>query len=441
MSELWGLLAALVLLALNGFFVAAEFALLASRSSRLENLAVEGSRRAKVALAGKRELSLMLAGAQLGITICSLLLGAVAEPALAHLLESGISRFVDIPEAVLQGIGFAIALSIVVLLHMVIGEMAPKSWAIAKPEKSVLLLAVPFRGFALVVRPVIVMLNVLANGLVRLFGVAPQDELAMAHSPADLMLLLDESADQGSIDADEHQLFSRSLTLSGRDAEDAMVPRRKVVAVPAEAGAQEMAAAARTSGRSRIVVYEGDLDHVVGIFHIKDLLTIPPSQRAELTARDIARPAQAVHESRSLEDVLVDMRSSRQHLFMVVDEHGIVSGVIALEDVIEELIGDFEDESDRQNRSCRRLPDGSWSLSGDLRPDELEEYVDISLPEGDWETLAGFVIDTLQRLPEVGDQVVRPNFTMEVMELDGYAVAQIRLVAHPSADTDDDGHD
>jgi CBS domain containing-hemolysin-like protein len=394
-------------------------------------MAAEGSRRARSALAGKRELSLMLAGAQLGITICSLLLGAVAEPALAHLLESGISRFVELPETVLRGIGFAVALSVVVLLHMVVGEMAPKSWAIAKPERSVLLLAVPFRGFAVVVRPIIVMLNMMANGLVRLFGVTPQDELAMAHSAADLMLLLDESADQGSIDAEEHQLFSKSLTLSGRDAEDAMVPRRKIVAVPAEASADEMAISARTSGRSRIVVYEGDLDHIVGIFHIKDLLTIPPSQRVELTAKDLARPAKAVHESRSLEDVLVDMRSSRQHLFIVVDEHGIVSGVIALEDVIEELIGDFEDESDRQNRSCRRLPDGSWSLSGDLRPDELEEYVDISLPEGEWETLAGYVIDTLQRLPEVGDRVERPNFTMEVTELDGYAVAQIRLIAHP----------
>ena len=438
MSSVSGIIWAVVLLLLNGFFVAAEFALLASRQSRLEAMAADGSKRAQVALDGKREISLMLAGAQLGITICSLLLGAVAEPGIAHLIEAGIERFVHIPEAALTSIGFAIALSIVVLLHMVVGEMAPKSWAISEPERSAMLLAIPFRGFALVFRPIIVLLNMMANGVVRLFGIQPQDNLAMAHSPSDLLLLLNEAADQGAIDPDDHQLFARSLGLSGRDAEDAMVPRRKVVAVSADADAAEMAAVARTSGRSRIVVYAEDLDHVVGIVHIKDLLTISPAERTGLTAADLARPAHAVHESRSLEDVLVDMRATRNHLFIVVDEHGIVSGVIALEDVIEELIGDFEDESDRLNRSCRRLPDGSWSISGDLRPDELEEFVDVSLPEGEWETVAGFLIDRLERIPAVGDVFEHRLFTMEATELDGYAVARVRLTVRPLVDSDED---
>ena len=197
MSSVSGIIWAVVLLLLNGFFVAAEFALLASRQSRLEAMAADGSKRAQVALDGKREISLMLAGAQLGITICSLLLGAVAEPGIAHLIETGIERFVHIPEAALTSIGFAIALSIVVLLHMVVGEMAPKSWAISEPERSAMLLAIPFRGFALVFRPIIVLLNMMANGVVRLFGIQPQDNLAMAHSPSDLLLLLNESADQG----------------------------------------------------------------------------------------------------------------------------------------------------------------------------------------------------------------------------------------------------
>lgn len=347
MSTPVALVATVALLAANGFFVAAEFALLAARRSRIEQLAAEGDRRAHHALAGIRELSLMLAGAQLGITMCSLLLGAVAEPAIADLIEGAVSGVIELPEGVLHAIGFGIALSLVVFLHMVVGEMAPKSWAISHPESSALALARPFRAFALVFRPVIRLLNFTANGVVRLVGVEPQNEVAMAHAPADLLLLLEESAGHGAIAADEHRLLTRTIELSGLDARAAMTPRRDIVAVDTAEPATAVADVVRSSGRSRIVVHEDALDHIVGSIHAKDVLLLDPPERATTTARDLARPVPITHEGHLLEDLLVEMRTSRQHLTVVVDEHDVVTGVVTLEDVLEKLIGDFEDETDR----------------------------------------------------------------------------------------------
>jgi CBS domain containing-hemolysin-like protein len=422
------LVVGILLLAGNGFFVAAEFALLAARRSRVEQLAAAGDRRAGHALAGIRELSLMLAGAQLGITICSLLLGAVAEPAIARLVEDALDGVVDLPAGVLHTISFAVALSLVVFLHMVVGEMAPKSWAISHPESSALALAGPFRAFALVFRPVIRLLNVIANAVIRLAGVQPQDELAMAHSPADLLLLLEESAGHGAIGPDEHRLLTRSLELSGLDAAAAMTPRRDVVAVAATQPATEIATIAHASGRSRILVHEGDLDRVVGVVHARDVLLLDPADRRTTTAGDLARPVPVTHEDHLLEDLLVEMRTGRQHLAVVADEHGIVSGIVTLEDVLEELIGEFEDETDRRWRRCRALADGSYLLAGSLRPDELTERTGVTLPEGEWDTLAGFMISRLDRIPAVGDSVRLPGVTLNVTATQGYAVTEIRMV-------------
>jgi CBS domain containing-hemolysin-like protein len=423
------LAAAVVLLAGNGFFVAAEFALLAARRSRVEQLAGEGDGRARHALAGIRELSLMLAGAQLGITICSLLLGAVAEPAIAHVIEDALGGVVDLPAGVLHAISFGIALSLVVFLHMVVGEMAPKSWAISHPESSALALARPFRAFTLLFRPVIRLLNLAANGVIRLVGVQPQDELAMAHAPADLLLLLEEAAGHGAIAPDEHRLLTRSLELSGLDAEAAMTPRRDVVAVDAAQPATEIGAVARSTGRSRIIVHEGDLDRVVGVVHVKDVLLLDPADRATTTARDLARPVPATHEDHLLEDLLVEMRTSRQHLAVVADEHGTVSGIVTLEDVLEELVGELEDETDERRGRIRADGEGAYLLAGSLRPDELEQRTGVSLPEGDWDTMAGLMIAELDRIPTVGESLQLDEVTLTVTATEGYAITEIRMVS------------
>jgi CBS domain containing-hemolysin-like protein len=366
----------------------------------------------------------MLAGAQLGITMASLGLGAVAEPAVASLLE-GLLEALDLPSGARHGIAFALALAIVVFLHMVVGEMAPKSWAISHPEASALALARPFRAFALVLRPFIRLLNTLANGVVRLCGVEPQDELALAHSPADLLLLLNESVGQGTLDSDQHDLLARSLELSGLDALSAMTPRREIVSVHAGAGVDEVERVASESGRSRILVHEGDLDHVPGVVHVKDLLLLDGEARATTTARSLLRPVLVTHESHALEDLLLDMREQRLHLAVVIDELGTVAGLVTMEDVLEELIGDFEDESDRTTRRLRRLPGGAWAAAGTLRPDELAERAGVVLPEGTWDTVAGWIIATLDRIPSVGDVAEVDGATVEVTAMDGFGIEEV----------------
>ncbi|RLE25180.1 MAG: cobalt transporter, partial [Actinobacteria bacterium] len=415
------------LLALNGFFVASEFALLASRRSRLEQFEAEGDKRAAPALAGIRELTLMLAGAQLGITMCSLGLGAIAEPAVAGIIEGVLGEAFSLSETASHIIGFTIGLSIVVFLHMVVGEMAPKSWAISHPEKSALRLARPFRMFVRVFRPVIWFLNWIANGVVRLAGVEPADERAMAHTPTELLLLLEESVGQGQIEAKEHELLTRSLELSGLTAEDAMTVRRDIVAVSADATASEVAAEAHRTGRTRVVVHEGDLDHVRGFIHAKDVLRLENGDWETTFAGDFARPIMVTPEHHGLEDLLLEMRTQRHHIALVVDEHGTVVGVVTLEDLLEELIGDFDDESDRRLGACQPLPDGSYRVKGTLRPEQFEEFLGIALPDGDWQTVAGYVIDVLDEIPGVGDRIETAIGEFQVLAMDGYAIDVLRV--------------
>ncbi|HUH08135.1 MAG TPA: hemolysin family protein [Egibacteraceae bacterium] len=417
---------ALALLAANALFVAAEFALLAARRSKIEQLAAEGDRRAAHALAGLRELSLMLAAAQLGITMASLGLGIVAEPAVASGLEILLEN-VAIPSGVRHGIAFTVALSIVVFLHMVVGEMAPKSWAISHPERSALMLARPFRAFALVFRPFIRLLNAMANGVVRTLGVEPQDELAMTHSPGDLLLLLEESAREGQLGAEERRLLSRAIDLAALDAEAAMIPRRDMVVVSADLGVDGLEQVASRTGRSRIPVHDGDLDRIRGVLHVKDLLRLEPQERERATAGSLARPALITPESRGIEDLMVDMRQQRQHIAIVVDEYGSVSGLVALEDLLEELLGEFEDESDRGSGRIRRAADGALLIPGATRPDQLREEIGVELPEGEWETVAGLVIAQLGRLPELGDETAVEGLRLRVTRLDGHRITEVAV--------------
>lgn len=420
---------ALALLALNAFFVASEFALVAARRARIAQLAAEGNRSARFALASIEELSLTLAGAQLGITMTSLGLGAVAEPAVHHSLELAFEPL-HLPEGVSYAVTLALALGFVSFLHMVLGEMAPKSLAISGPERLSLLIAAPFRLFVSVFRPALRLLNASGNGVVRLVGVTPQDEVAITHSPSELAMLLEESAEHGTLESADQTLLTRAIEMSGLDAEQVMVHRSAIVAVPSVADLDAIEEVARESGRSRLPVYDGDLDQVVGVLHVKDLLRVSDDDPTTLTAADLARPALITPESRPIEDVMVDMRAQRQHIAVVVDEYGSLAGLVALEDLLEELIGEFEDESDRRSWQVRHRPDGSVLLPGSLRPDELPDAVGLSLPDGDWETLAGYVLAELGRVPDVGNEIEVDGQRLIVDRMDGNRIAELRL--HPA---------
>lgn len=421
-------LVSVVLLLLNGAFVVGEFAVTVARRTRLEQMASDGSAMARQALAAKREQNLMLAGTQLGVTICSLVLGAVAEPTLAHLIESGITQvWSSAPEALIHTIGFIVALSCVVFVHLVVGEMAPRSWAMTNPERSLTMIAPALRAFVFVFRPVIALLNWGAIGIAKMFSTKVDSAAATAHTLTDFKYMVGRSQEAADLDPEQRRLFRKSLELSGLDAADAMVPRRLVVAVAESASLDELARTAITTGRSRVVVYADDLDHVVGVAHIKGVLRRSPSEREGLTARDLARSALSVPEGTALEDVLWKMQEDHSHLAIVVDEHGVVGGIVTLEDVIEELIGDFFDETDRNQSSIHRTPDGAWVVSGDVRPDEIEARIELALPDGDWETVAGFVIAKLGEVPAAGESVDYHGYRFTVTALDGYAITRIRI--------------
>lgn len=327
-----------LLLAVNAFFVAAEFALLAARRSRIDQLAAEGDRRAGRASRALRRLSVMLAGAQLGITIASLGLGAVAEPAVAALLED-VFHWAGVPDRLLHPVAFVVALSIVVLLHMVVGEMAPKSVAITHPERSALRLIGPFGLFVTVFGPLIRLLNTLANGVVRLCGVQPQDERALAHSPAELQLLLRESVREGTLAPGEVALFTRALHLSGLDARSAMTPGTEVVAVAADAPVPVVEERLRASGRKRLLVHGAAANDLVGVVHARDVLALDDGRRNVATAGSLARPVLVTDEQRALEDLLLDMRNEHRRFAAVVATDGSLTGIVTMGDVLEALVG------------------------------------------------------------------------------------------------------
>jgi CBS domain containing-hemolysin-like protein len=432
MSTPAALLLAVVLLALNGFFVAAEFALLASRRSRIEQLAASGNKAARSALAGIRELSLMLAGAQLGITMCSLGLGIIAEPALAGLLESAMGG-IAIPSGVRHAIAFTIALSIVVFLHMVVGEMAPKSWAIAHPEDSALLLARPFRAFARLFRPAILALNAIANGLVRAVGVEPQEELAMVHSPADLALLVHESTAPGLLAEDEQQLLTRTLGLRQIEARQAMTPRRDIVSVDATAGCATIERTARETGRSRLLVADSDGEYV-GAVHVKDTLVLDEPAWSKATAMELCRSVLEVVPGRDVRSVMDELRTSGRHAALVIDEYGSAVGMLTLEDVLEELIGEFADESDAEVVWSGDHRSGATRIPGSWRIDEAADRVGFSLPDGDYQTVAGFVVHELGRIPVVGDAVVHDGTVLRVLAMDGARITEL-VIDRPPPDS------
>lgn len=421
MSTGAALLVTVVLLALNAGFVAAEFALLTSRRHRLEQLVADGRRGATAALAGVRELSLMLAAAQLGITMASLGLGIIGEPAIAYAIDPFLQR-VGLPEDLSHVVAFLVALSIVVFLHMVIGEMMPKSYALTHPESTALALAPGFRLYARVFRPVLRLMNALANGLVRLCGVTPIEELTVAHTPSDLALIVEESADQGTLDEQEGELLGRALSLRGLDARAVMVPRSVVVAVPVTAGAPEVERVSRESGRSRLPVVGDDLDDVRGVVHVKDVLLLEPGERASATAGSLARPAVFASETEGADALLVRMRRGGDHLALVVDEHGGIAGLVSFEDLVEELIGDFEDETD----VAVQIGTGG-GVDASLRLDEVLRVTGLRLTAQHADTLAGWVLEHLHRLAVPGDRVRAQGVVATVVGVDGARIASVEL--------------
>ncbi len=421
---IWAIVIAVGLLIANGFFVGAEFALTAARRTAIEEAAKRGGARATAALKSIRELSVMLAGAQLGITMASLGLGYVAEPAVARLIESGLHGL-HLPPGVLHSMSFAIALTIVVFLHMVVGEMAPKNIVIAQPEKSALQLAIPFRLYANLFRPAIVGLNRIANVGCRLLGIEPQDEVLTAHTSQEIGRMIEESAREGKLDRVEHELLSGAIGFGERDAADAMISRTSIVAAPVTATPAEIERLVLETGHSRIPVFGQSVDHVLGYVHAKDLLRVSPAERERPLSRRLIRPMLVVPESRKLQSLLFDMKRERRHFALVVDEHGGTAGIVTFENVVEEVVGELQDEYDLEESDIEDLGDGRFVLPGRLRVDEVADHLGLELPEGDYETVAGFLMDRLGRIPRRRDVVEYADWRMKVRSMHRRRVVEV----------------
>ncbi len=424
-----GLLLGVLLVMLNGFFVAAEFALVKVRPTQIEPHVKAGDRRAKVASHMIRHLDAYLSSTQLGITLASLALGWIGEPAFAWILDPVLERIFPGNEAATHSVSITIAFLTISVLHIVIGELAPKSFAIRKPEATSLWIAIPLFGFYWITYPAIWVLNHAANAILRLIGIQPLSGHELGHSEEELRLLLASRASE--ISGHKRELLDNIFELSHRTARQIMLPRADVVYLSTERSFDENLAIAKESGHTRFPLCEGDLDTVVGLVHIKDIFrskTLPES------LGEVQRPIAVVPETLPLDRLLRRMRAERLHLAAVLDEYGGVSGIVSLENVIEEIVGEIQDEFDRERPELIPLGDAAYEVVGSMLVADLEDELDLELSDRDEDTIGGVVLSEIGRRPRVGDKVALGTVTLEVTEVQGSRVRTLKATVASAAE-------
>ena len=406
MTEWLLLVAAFALMLACGVFVAAEFSFVTVDRATIDRDAASGDRSAQGTLAALRTLSTQLSGAQLGITITNLAIGFLAEPALGTLLRGPLG-VAGLEGGALRGVSYAIAIGISTVVTMLVGELIPKNFARAQPQRTAALTQLPQRAFTRAMAYPIRALNGVANYVLRLLGVEPTEELRSARSPVELRSLVLRSAQQGAIDDETADLVARSIAFGERTAADVRTPRVRVHFLEARDTAADVIDAARETGHSRFPVTGRSPDDVVGIVHVKQAVGIERDRRRSVRVADIADPAATVPDSIELDPLLSLLREQGMQMAVVVDEYGGTDGVVTLEDLVEEIVGDIADEHDRLSERSRHRRDGTWSLSGLLRPDEVLEQTGVALPEDDdYETIGGLIHVLLGRIAERGDVAV-----------------------------------
>ena len=416
----------LLLVALNAFFVAAEFALVAVRRSRIDALAEEGDAKAVTVQHALNHLDRYISGTQLGITLASLALGWVGEPALSVMVDRLLGFFGVHASAGQAHLSASIvtAFLIITFLHIVLGELAPKSVALVKPEAVSRWLARPLILFSRVMSPFIGFLNGAAGGLLRLFGVQAASESNHVHSPEELRLLVMQARAHGTLDESDSAMLAGVFDFHEKKARDVMRPRTEVAALDIEAEPTEVWEVLRSERYSRYPVYRDSLDDIVGVFLAKDLWLHDGSEPFAL--KGFVREALFVPDSRPAELVLDDLRKTRAHMAVVLDEYGGTAGIVTMEDLVEEVVGDIADEYDLASRLAMET-DGVLELAGSLSLVDVRSDYQLRVPEGDWSTLGGFVFSALGRLPRVGDRVSFPSGELEVVAMEGRRVAAVRV--------------
>lgn len=445
----WLLLAlALFLIAACGVFVAAEFAFVTVDRSKVDQAAAAGDTGAAGVQSALRSLSTQLSGAQVGITVTNLAIGYLSEPAIAELIDGPLAA-VGTPDGLVRPIAIGVALVLSTTLTMLFGELVPKNLAIAKPMETARATQLFQRGFTAAMRYPIRVLNGSANALVRRLGIEPQEELRSARSSTELASLIQRSADQGTLDVETAELMERSVEFGTRTAGEIMTPRVRTTTVEDGDRASSVIELARQTGHSRFPVLDSD-DTVVGTVHVKHAVALPVHERATTRIRHIMAKPIVVPDSLRLDPLMQILREDGFQMAIVLDEYGGQAGIVTLEDVIEEIVGDIADEHDRLGARARQRRDGSWSLSGLLRPDEVEDLTGIELPDHeDYDTIAGLVLRVLGRVPEAGDvaEVPVPDRSdpeesreqlavLQVIHMDGLRIDRVglRLLDGPPSD-------
>ena len=416
----------------HGFFVAVEFAFTASRRPVLEERETSGSRLARWALASMNELPVTFAGAQLGIAGASLALGFVIENSL-EVAFHGLYDALGLPDGVVTTVSLVTALLIVAFVHNVLGEMAPKNATIAAPERIALIVSAPFRGYVTILRPIIFALSWTAGGVLRIFGVQTRHAVEIALSAEDIATLIKTIGAGGVIDPGSSRLLTSALQFQDTVVSEVMVPRPDLIAVSIRESAAAVERTVVETGHSRIPVYGDDLDDIRGFVHAKDLLTVGADRYHQPIEGRLIRTVPVVPETMPVSPLLETMRSEGVHIAVAIDEHGSVAGLVTLEDIVEELVGDIRDEHDiREVMEIRPAGRDRFLVAGQTRLDRLAD-VGAVLEEGDYETVGGYLMAELGRVPRRGDSITAETFEIRVRRMDGRRVREVELTVKPPA--------
>ena len=424
------LLAVVLLVALNGFFVAAEFALVRSRRSKLEQMEEEGDRKATRVLAQMDDMNAYLAACQLGITLASIAIGFLGEPAIAQLLESAFGD--SIPHAVSLAISIALAYLITTAAHITVGEQVPKIFAIVRPEGVARRSARPLHFFYVVFRPGVSLLNSVSNGILRAIGIDPKAELEEASSAEDLKMLIAQSATGGVLDPGEAGMLSGVFHLHEQEARQVMTPIPAVVTVDTSENVETALRRCVASGHTRLVVTEGgNTDRIKGLVHSNSLVRVLMNQGPEASVEPLVKDAPIVPETKPLDDLLADLQRERASMAVVVDEYGRTEGIVTVEDIVEEVVGEITDETDPAGGAVRRLANGDWFVRGHVPITDLVDYgIALEADSETYNSVGGFVFGDLGRLPKRGDMVQANGYSLRVEAVRENRVEAVRIRDH-----------
>ncbi|HZH54877.1 MAG TPA: hemolysin family protein [Sphingobacteriaceae bacterium] len=412
----WDLFWTLFLVASNGFFVAAEFAIVKVRSSQIEIKAKSGSTAAAFARHINQNLNSYLGATQLGITISSLGLGWVAEAVMTEFVTNSFAYFgLESGAVLMRVIGFLLAFGIIMVLHIVLGELMPKAIAIQQPIRTTMSVAIPLRVFYIVFRPLILMLNGLSAALLRLIGykVKPEGEL---QTTEDIHYLLDQGMESGVLNSSEHELIKKVFEFNERMVKNIMVPRNKIAGVDVESGMEDVLERITSEGYSRVPIYEDDIDQIIGVIHTKDILPIL-TKGAQVVIRDIMRKPYFIPETKMINELMAELQQQRIQMAIVLDEFGGTAGIVTLEDIMEELVGEIQDEYDEETPVVEKISATEYMVDASANVHDVNQFLPFDLPEGsDYDTISGLVGDLFDKIPEVGEHRVVSQYNLIIIK-------------------------